>query len=217
MTPDQINAKIYAGRAKAAARLGYPFNLFRPLTASSPLGNLVTTLPASFNAADNTYLRPNLYGKAVWFTDLDGRLVQVGDYLVNAAKPAERYFIAARQSLLPIAVVECNATLSIFRPASTTGQIGIGAYGGENIATDTQLVNAYPCSILQGSKGDKSLINLPGDVRTPWWAILLPPIPGVVQLMNDDIAFDQFGKRYKLSSCELTDMGWRTTAVEAQT
>jgi hypothetical protein len=212
-----INAKIWAGRAKAAQRVGYPFILYRPLTATAPLGNLITTLPAAFNAADNTYQKPNLYGKAIWYTDVDGSRVQIGDYLVNAANATELYFVVARQSLLPIAVVECNATLSIFRPTSTTGQVGAGGYGGETLAGDTMLVNAYPCSLLQGSKGDKSLVNLPGDVRTPWWVVLLPPIPGVAQLMNDDIAFDQMGKRYKLSSCELTDMGWRMTAVEAMT
>lgn len=217
MTPAQINAKIYAGRAKAAARLGYPFNLFRPLTATAPLANQITTLPAAFNAGDLTYARPNLYGKAVWFADLDGSQTRVGDYLVNAANSAEVYFIAAMQSLLPIVAISCNATLSIYRPASTTGQIGVGGYGGETLASDTQLVSAFPCSILQGSKGDKSLVNLPGDVRTPWWAVVLPVIPGGVILMNDDIAFDQNGKRYKLSSCELTDMGWRVTAVEAMT
>ena len=217
MTPAQINAKIYAGRAKAAARLGYPFNLYRPLTPTAPLGNLVTTLPAAFNAADNNYRRPNLYGKAIWFADLDGSQVKVGDYLVNQADATELYFVVTKQSLLPIAVVECNATISIYRPVSTTGQVGVGAYGGETLATDTQLVGGYPCSILQGSKGDKSLINLPGDVRTPWWAILLPPIPAIGPLMNDDIAFDGNGKRFKLSSCEQTDMGWRVTAVEAQT
>ena len=210
-----INARIYAGRAKAARRIGYTFNLFRPLTASTPLGNLVATLPASFNAGDNNYLKPNLYGKPIWFTDLDGRLVQVGDYLVKSDEPNEMFFIAARQSLLPIAAVECNATISIYRPISTTGQVGVGAYGGENITTDTQLVRNFPCSILQGTKGDKSLVNLPGDVRTPWWVILLPPIPGVARLINNDSAYDQMGKRYKFSSCELTDMGWRITATEA--
>ena len=217
MNAAQINAKIWAGRAKAAAKLGRTFNVFRPLSAMAPLGNHVGTLPVALNAADNTYSRPNLYGKPIWFADMDGSQVLVGDYLVNASDQTEIYFVTTLQPLLPISVVSCNATLSIYRPTTTTGTVGAGAYGGETLATDTQLVAAFPASILQGSKGDKSLINLPGDVRTPWWAVLLPSIPGVAQLMNDDIAFDQNNKRLKLSSCEYTDMGWRVTAVEAMT
>jgi len=52
-------------------------------------------------------------------------------------------------------------------------------------------------------------------VRTPWWAILMPAWPGVI-LRTSDIILDELGRKYVVSSAELTDMGWRCTAMQAQ-
>ena len=213
-----IQAKINYGLGKAATIMGYTSTQYRPASATlAPIisGNIIQTLPVSYNAQDRTYSKPNSYGKPLWFADCDRTLFQVGDYLQSAQDGT--FFVAAMQSLLPTLAVQCNQTITITRPVSTTGQVGVGVYGGANVATDTDILNSYPCSILQGSKGDKSLVNLPGDVRSPWWFVLLPVIPGGVQFYNNDIAYDGNGKRYKLSSCELTDLGWRITATESET
>ena len=60
-------------------------------------------------------------------------------------------------------------------------------------------------------------MQLPGDTRLPWVAILLPPTP--VQLRSADIALDEqaMPMRYILSGTELTDLGWRMTATLAVT
>lgn len=172
-------------------------------------GNLLFSLPVSLNAEDMKYGKPNKYGKPTWYALVDGTNLEVGDYFVG---PGGTFFIAALQSLLPILVVECNRTVSIFRPQAQAG-LGLGPYGGSTLVTETLLVAGRPCSILQGTKGEKSDGNLPGDVRNPWWAILMPYAG--VDLTFDDIIVDDLGRRYVISSPELSGSGWRLTAMSA--
>jgi len=213
MNAAKLQQKVYAGYAKAAKRIGPDFDLYRPGSAANPLesGNKVTTLPASFNAEDMAYGRPNKYGKPTWFALVDGAQTQVGDYLTNGS---QTFFIAAQQTILPILAVECNRTISVMRPAQS-GDVGVQAYGGDIDDTETALMTAWPASVLQGTKGEKESV-LPGDTRTPWWAILMPAWPDVI-LRSGDVMTDDIERRYVISSAELTDLGWRITATQGQT
>lgn len=208
-----LQSKIYYGYGKSAQYIGPAYNLFRPTDPLNPFsGGPVTTLNASFNAQDMTYSRPNVYGKPLWYALVDGRQTMVGDYLSNADKT---YFIAAMQETLPILAVDCNRTLNIFRPQQQTAA-GVNPYGGTIDANQTALMTGWPASVLQGTKGEKDGAVLPGDVRLPWWAILMPAFPGVT-LLTADIITDDIDRRYIISSAELTDLGWRITAMQAQT
>jgi hypothetical protein len=80
-------------------------------------------------------------------------------------------------------------------------------------AQETTLATAWPISQLQGTKGEKGVTNLPGDVRMPWIAILVPTIPGGVVLAEGDRMRDDLGRAWTLSSCELNPLGWRLTAM----
>lgn len=172
-------------------------------------GNLIGSWYVSLNAEDMKYGRPNKYGKPTWYALVDGTDLQVGDYFIG---PQGTFFIAAMQPLLPILVVECNRTINIYRPQTLTG-IGAQDYGGTTDANLTLLAGNRPCSILQGTKGEKSEANLPGDVRAAWYAILLPE-SGIV-IDPDDIIEDDLGRRYAVSSTELSDLGWRLSAMIA--
>ena len=210
-----LQARIYAGYAKAALRIGYSADQYRPASANNPLsvGNKLRSLPVSFNAEDMTYSKPNKYGKATWYGLFDGTLTQVGDYLVNEQDGT--FFIAAQQTALPILLVNCNRTINVLRPQQQTG-LGAVGYGGDTDANETALMTAWPASVLQGTKGEKGEVSLPGDTRSPWWAILLPAVAGVT-LRTSDIVTDDLSRRYVISSAELTDLGWRITAQQAQT
>jgi hypothetical protein len=210
-----IQARIYAGRGKAAQRIGLPCQVFRPTATGSPFTNQIATLNAAFNSADPNYVKPNLYGKAVWFSDLDGRFTRVGDYLVRLSDNSY-WFIAAQQQLLPIVVIACNRIVNVFRPQQQSG-VGAVGYGGDTVAQETPLITGYPASVLVGTKSDKSLVNLPGDVRNPAWAILLPVLPANTYLRNEDVITDDQNRRYVISSAELTDLGWRINAAQAET
>lgn len=212
-----LQGKIYAGYAKAALRLGLLCSQYRPTSALTPAiagGNLVRTLQASFNAEDFGYGKPNKYGKATWYCLADGALLRPSDYLVRP--DGTPFFIAGMQPLLPIFAVECNRTIKVLRPQQQTG-VGAQGYGGDTAANETLLVSQFPASILQGSRGEKSQVNLPGDVRNPWWAVLLPALPGGIYLRSEDIITDELNRRYVISSAESTDLGWRMSVIQVET
>ncbi|WP_318833697.1 hypothetical protein [Burkholderia cepacia] len=214
MDAAKLQTKVYKGYGKAAQRIGPLFTIYRPSSASNPIssGNIVTSLNASFNAEDMTYSRPNKYGKATWFCLVDGTQTRVGDYLSNAS---QTFFIAAMQQTLPILTVECNRRVNLLRPYQVSG-VGETGYGGDTAAGETPLMTGWPASVLQGTKGEKNEVALPGDVRNPWWIVLLPAFAGVT-LRTADIITDELSRRYIISSAELTDLGWRCTAQQAQT
>ena len=210
-----IQAKVYGGYAKAAARVGLTFGLYRPTNAISPAplasANLITSLPAWFTAAEPKGVKPMPYAKPLWWATLDGTQTQVGDYLVGEST----YFIASQQPLLPIQAVKCNRTVSISRALGGTS-VGAMGYNADTSASETPLMTSWPASVLAGTKGEANQVGLPGDVRQPWWAVLLPAWTGII-LIPGDIMNDDIGRRYVISLAELTDMGWRITAQQAST
>ena len=212
-----IQAKIYAGRGKAALRMGRDCSVYRPLTAAAPLGNLAATIKAAFNSGNSNYKAPNLPGDALWFADLDGRITQPGDYLIRVFD-GDTFFIANQQELLPIVVVECNRQLKITRevPVAAVGAVG---YSGMQPAQETDVLGTtgalWPCSILLGGRSQAAL-NLPADVRQSGWRIMLPPsVP--ISIKAGDIATDDLGRRYAIEAAEQTDFGWRINAQEVHT
>ncbi len=226
MNGAQIHAKIYAGRGKAALRLGLDYRVMRPNQAINPLSNQVATLKAAFNAGDNTYKAANLPGDAIWYGDFDGRQTLPGDYLVRVSD-GQTYYIAAQQQLLPIICIDCNRTVRIARaaPQGAVGTVGAVGYSGIcdapaessdvlgiNPASNGGTFVGWPCSILFGGKS-QAAIGLPADVKNSGWRILLPPSVPVV-LHSGDIVTDDLGKRYAIEGAELTDIGWRINAQE---
>ncbi|WP_045736800.1 hypothetical protein [Xanthomonas sp. MUS 060] len=226
MNGEQIQAKIYAGRAKVALRLGLDYGVMRPTQAANPLSNQIATFKAAFNAGDNTYRAADRSGSAVWHGDFDGRQTLPGDYLVRVSD-GQTYYIASQQQLLPIVCIDCNRTVRISRPAplGTAGVVGAVGYSGMcdapaesvdvigiNPASNGGTFVGWPCSILFGGRS-RTAIGLPADVNNSGWRILLPPsVPGV--LYAGDIVTDDLGKRYVIEGVELTDMGWRIDAQE---
>ncbi len=206
----KLQDKIYKGYGQAAKRIGYPYQQLRPVSAIDAINvAALQTLPASFTTNFN-YSAPNKYGIATWLGLFDARECTPGDYLVGHQGT---YFIAAMQDTLPIYCVQCNRTISVLRPSMPEG-VGAVGYGGDTAATEEPLMTNWPASVLQGTKGEANEVKLPGDVRTPWWAILVPAWPGVT-LRTSDIITDDLGRRYVISSAELTDLGWRMTAMQA--
>lgn len=208
-----LQQKIYQGYAKAALRIGYMTDVYRPVNAFNPLslGNKITSINASFNAESMTYNRPNKYAHPTWFGVFDGSKTKVGDILTNAQDGT--YYVAAQQTALPILLVQTNRTINVLRPQQQTG-VGAVNYNGDTVATETQIMTGWPASVLIGTKGEKSQVSLPGDTRSPWWAILMPAVPGV-NIRHGDILTDDLNRRYVCASVELTDLGYRMTAEQS--
>lgn len=215
MDAARIHAKIYKGRALAALRIGLPCRVYRPAAIESPLTNQITTVPAAFNATDPNYLKPNAYGKPLWWGDFDGRLTRSGDYLIRVSD-GSTWFIAAQQQLLPILLVDCSRKLRISRQADAAAE-GVASYSG--LADPTDILGTpdtpWPGSILIGGRVQAST-GLPAGVREAAWSILLPKsVP--VTILSGDIATDDLGRRFTIESAELSDLGWRMLATEVHT
>lgn len=213
MDASTIQSRIYMGYGKVASKIGSPYGVYRAQSALADAisaGNLLTTIPASFNAEDMKYGKPNKYGHPTWYCVADGTSFRVGDYLVGEST----FLVVAMQPMLPILVVETNRTISIFRPQK---QLGIGAlgYGGNTQYNQEPTLVNFPASVLQGTKGEVGPAKLPGDTRLPWFYVLMPAIPGGELVLNNDLIVDDLGRRYITSSTELTDLGWRITATQA--
>lgn len=210
MDGSTIQAKVYAGYAKAASRVGLPHSLYRPADPMAPLASVLASLPASFNVK-GAYTQPNIYGNALWQCIADGAQLRVGDYL----RGDSTYFIAAMQPLLPILAVECNRTIQAARVAAASGAGAVG-YNGGAAATEVAFLAGWPASVLRGQPGEKNPVGLPNDVRQPWFQVLFPAYSGAT-IHASDIITDDLGNRYICSQVELTDLGWRLMAQQAVT
>jgi hypothetical protein len=216
----EIQQAIYEGLGDAADILGTPFQVYRPAAASNPVtGAPLAVLNATFDV-NGTFKSPREYAKATWRLYADATQTRVGDYLVEVSptqtgQPARTFFVASQQPLLPPVAVLCPRTVSISRPTDNPVAGKQPGYMTTRKTAMTPLITGWPAGMLQGTKGEKSLTNLPGDTRSPWWAIFLPVLPAGITLLTDDVLVDDLGRSMILSSCELTELGWRLSAQEA--
>lgn len=209
-----INAKINYGLGKAASALGASCEWHRPVGATAPTGVACFRGPvlAAFQIPNTAFTTPSTYAKPLWWGMFDSTLIAPGDYLTDANLGV--FFVGSTEPMHYPLCIACNAVLTLSRPEP--GAAGASHYEGDNAAGEVALGTAWPASVLNGTKGEKSDVDLPGDSRMPWVAILLPPsFP--VQIVTGDIATtnDADPRRYTLSACELTAAGWRITAALA--
>jgi len=215
MDGHRLQELIYRGNGHAARHIGNPCAVYRPQNSTAPLTNQVTSLPITFNASNPNYTKPQLYGKAVWYADMDGRTTLPGDYLVRQFDD-KIWYIAAQQQLLPIVAIECNRRIRVVRtpPLTGSGQLGYSGIIDPVDALGTK-DSLWPCSILAGGKPIPAA-NLPSDVRDAGWKILLP-ISVPLLIRSADLIEDDIGRGFAVGSAELTDLGWRLEVNETHT
>lgn len=211
-----IQARVYAGYAKAANVIGLPYQQYRPLTANAPLGNLIATIKAAFDSTPSyKFTTPNEYGDPSWFGLINDATVLTGDYLIGTG---DVKFIAGKQFLLPVIAIDCNSSVKITREAAPTAVGAIG-YSGNQSSQETIILGGagvlWPASILLGGRSQQG-VGLPAGVKNAGWRILLPPSVPVV-IMVGDIVTDNLGRRFAIDGAEFTDLGWRITSNEIHT
>jgi hypothetical protein len=224
MDAETLNARIYAGRGKAAARIGTMTQVYRPADALNPLANLVAMVPVAYNAVDPRYAAANAYGKVVWYADFDASQAEVGDYLVSAGA---YYFVAAKQALLPVIAVACDRFVRVVRPAAlAAGAAGTTAYGGISAtgmvdvlgsaaATNFGQDTGWPCAMIFGRGAARLREPLPaGAGLAVSWMIYLP-VSVPVALLPGDRVIDDTGRVLVIEGAELTRLGYRLQAGEA--
>lgn len=205
-----IQARVYAGYAKAANIIGLLHSLYRPISQTAPLANLVSTLMVAIDSSSSyTFKAPNEYGDPTWFALLNDATTQTGDYIVGTEGT---YFVAGKQFLLPVIVIECNRVVSIMRITPPSG-VGVVAYSGENTSAQVAVISGWPASILLGGRGEGSGTKIPSAGKNSGWKILLPPSV-TVQILASDVIVDDEARRFVVQAAEFTDLGWRIQAVE---
>jgi hypothetical protein len=212
MDGSRIAALTSRGYAISCAHVGVPFQLYRSTTSSAPISptNLLAALSVAISTDSYRFKNPVAYSKPLRRILVDKSQTTAGDYLVSAS---QTLFIADQSPLVPVQAVVCNSVISVHRPIASTSVGAITAYGGDEAELESVLASSFPCSVLQGTTGERGDVNLPGDTRVPWWTVLMPANPSVA-IDTDDILIDAAGVRYIVSSAELSQLGWRLTAMQ---
>lgn len=209
-----LQAKIYAGRGKAAAKIGLTCNAFRPFLGQDPMRNQVGSLPVALNSGDRTYQNPNEPGDPIWYGDFDGTKVQVGDYLQRVSDGGI-WYVAALQPLLPILLIECNRRVRVSRLQQPVAA-GVVGYGGVTEGTEVDVIGApsqlWPASILFGGKIEKQATT-PMTAKMSGFRILLPTSV-TVPVQAGDFITDDLGNRYIVDGAEGSDSLWRINAQQ---
>jgi hypothetical protein len=201
----RIQSRVYRGYEKAAQKLGSPYDIYRPnglvnpLAAGNKVGTLLAVFPAEATYTFKTTQKPN--DPYAYALD-DGRLTRPGDYLTNGQKT---YFVASQHPIQSILCVTCDALVS-FASTRADGQAGVNPYGGRTEATDVPVLTNWPALLRVQSGGTRTEANLPGDARSPWWQVLLPPGPTFL-MHNGDEMTDNLGRRFIVSSHQITEFG----------
>lgn len=218
MDQAKIVSKIYYGYKQAALRLGAPYVIYRATSAINPIQdpNIPDDSPVMASFAVNwAYNKFQNYGNAIYIGIFDGRVTQVGDYLV---KDDITYFIGSMEDVKPILTVRCNALITVKRPfGETTG--GLQGYSGRTAETDVVKYQDVPASLLiKTTKGVTNNVGLPTDTRQPLYTCLIPYL-GNVELLTGDLVFSQWDetpgiKNLVIWEVELTDLGYRLQLEE---
>lgn len=217
-----IQSKIYAGYGKAAARVGYLYTIYRPLSpphsaptpysALSPL-NKVGTINASFdnaNEANFPYDKPNDFKGILWSGLFDATNVFRGDYLVNGSKT---FYVAGKQDLLPPLCVECSRTFSVYRPTTPASSVGLQSYSGVTPSDETLIASGFPGAMQWSREGQKPYLDLPSDApKKIGWLVFLPTLPGGAMIRERDFLVDDLGRRHLAMGIYLSDLGYRIAA-----
>lgn len=210
MQSDRLTDLIAKGLGTAARHIGSEYDAFRPVTAQRPLAptNRYLRLPAAFSTDSGSFHQSVGYSHATWSGIFDTAYTQPGDYLRGAGGT---YFISAQQSLLPSLCVLTNRILNIARVMSP-GEVGVTGYGGVTRGTLSSVLSDWPASVLANGVGGST--DLPGDGGVAHWTILLPATPA--RINPADLIRDEAGASYVIVSTELSALGWRLLAKQAE-
>ena len=223
----RLETKVFAGFAKAASRIGRPFDIYRPISTSDAIApaNKLSTLPAAFtiHTANNfDFTKPSDYDKPLFHALIDPTQIRVGDYLNDPATTAGPYFVASITSAMPVLAVACNRVISLYTPGPQNVAEGLSGYGGTMPTTagnpdgnETAVLTNWPASLLMRSRSSRDAY-LPADTGSGMFRCLIPAFAGV-HVRPGSIIVDDLANRFAVQVAELQDLGWRLDAQQMVT
>jgi hypothetical protein len=211
-----LQDRLNRAGGRSAAVIGTPHDLLRPTTTLEPLGpaSRILRLNAAFIPVGGRYTRPVLFGEALWEGVFDAAYTRPGDIL-RGIDTGTIHFVAAKQKLLPVLCVRAPRRVDITRPAAASAA-GLNSYGGTVTATDTTLATAWPASILGVGGQGTGQSGIAADLSAGAWQVLLPISLNVTLRIGDRLT-DDLGRIAVIATAELTELGWRLSARQANT
>jgi hypothetical protein len=197
MNRAELLAKVAAGNAHVAGRVGVVCAVYRPNGVSAPIvsANLIESLPVYLEPAEKLQERPE------WIGTFDFGSTLRGDYVV--AVDGTTYFIGAQTGLAPVVCVQTNAILGMMRPAAVSN-FGADGYSGVIDSLMESLISDWPASLVaSGRAKDGEAIDNMGLAA---WEIMLPALP-VIPLVAD-LVTDDLGRIFVVTAAERTSLGW---------
>jgi hypothetical protein len=211
-----LQDRLNRAAGRAASLTGAPHDLLRPVNTVAPLGpgNRILKLHVTFLPLGGRHTRPVTFGDTLWEAVLDSAYTRPGD-LLRRIDTGSIYFIAAQQPLLPVLCVRASRRLDITRPAAPSAT-GLNAYGGTVTATDTTLATGWPASVLVGAGQGTGQSGIAADLPAGTWQVLLPVSLNLTLRIGDRLT-DDLGRTAVIATSELSDLGWRLQAQQANT
>jgi hypothetical protein len=216
MNSRTLQDRLYRAAGRAARHIGAPVDLLRPDNPRAPLSpaNRILKLHATFLPIGGRHTRPVVFGDNLWEGVFDAAYTRPGDIL-HSVETGEIHFIAAQQPLLPVLCVRASRRLDISRAAAASTP-GLNAYGATVTATEAVLAKAWPAAIVAGGGQGTGQSGIAADVPAGTWQVLLPVSLNVALRIGDRLT-DDLGRIAVIATAELTDLGWRLQAQQANT
>ncbi len=211
-----LQDRIYSAAGRAAARIGLPCDLYRPMGPDHPThqSHFRLRLNVIFLPLGGRVRRPVPATDPLWEAALDAAYTQPGDILLRRTD-RKIFFIAAQQPLLPVLCVHAPRRVTIKRPASASYP-GVNIYGGTVTALDTVLATDWPASILAAGSQGTGMASIPAEMNPGMWQVLLPPSLDLALLPTDIVTDDQ-GRTGVVATIETTEYGTRLTVKQVST
>ncbi len=234
MAVSGIQASIYAGYGAAAVALSADtYQVYRGAAGQSDptAGTPIAALPMTFTNAKLTganFERGLLHDDIAVAALIDASTLELGDYLVG---PAETFFIAGMDPMLPVIAVRCNRTISASRSLSELtvgggmGNAGPSQFGGktpfwgrrEDAADNTPAIKAPACTLASAGRAT-SRSDMPSAAPGPSrWRIYLSPATFPRDSINDrDFLTDESGNRHMVEAAGWTRLGYRLETIRVE-
>lgn len=181
--------KVDFAYKKAALRMGFTFDQYRPSGISDPLNvaNKIGTVQASFTPRSFGYDKPFTEKAYAGNGFFDSSVVAIGDYMVRGT---DMYCFTEKKPLLPYYCLQCFRKVSIYRPT----------FAGTE--TDTLVAANIPCVITERRVKPAPAVSAgaPTDIETAitnWLFMLKLPL-GTLQRM--DRLVDDVGIHYEIET-----------------
>lgn len=142
MSGKSLQRKIDVAHRKISKVIGYPYNLYRPITNANVLDDSNLVAPVYLTATiSDTYTSTIGWQLPIWTIYTDARLVQAGDFLYSDVEQ-RTFIVISRLPHLPILAIEANDRIDV-------KQVGYGNDDNGNYSPNatTYIARNLPCDM----------------------------------------------------------------------